>query len=83
MIVELEEFRQRQHSAYLWKPHADSLAYLLQNANRLQEECGAILHVAEGRGLVEKVNGLTANLQKLRSQCVNVAKALEDVGVPK
>jgi hypothetical protein len=83
MIVELEEFRQRQHSAYLWKPHADSLAYLLQNANRLQEECAAVLHVAEGRGLVDKVNGLTANTQKLRSQCVNVAKALEDVGVPK
>jgi len=83
MIVELEEFRQRQHSAYLWKPHADSLAYLLQNANRLQEECGAILHVAEGRGLIDKVNGMTANTQKLRAQCVNVAKALEDVGAPK
>jgi hypothetical protein len=83
MIVELEEFRQRQQSAYLWKPHADSLAYLLQTANRLQEECSAILQVAEGRGLVDKVNGMTANIQKLRSQCVNVAKALEDVSAAK
>lgn len=79
MIDELDEFQQRQHSAYLWKPHADSLAFLLQRANRLQEECGAILQVAEGRGLVDKVNGMTGTLQKLRTQCVNVAKALEDV----
>ena len=83
MIAELDEFRQRQHSAYLWKPHADSLAFLLQHANRLQEECGAILHVAEGRGLVDKVNGMTGTLQKLRTQCVNVAKALEGVGAMK
>jgi hypothetical protein len=83
MIVELDDFRQRQNSAYLWKPHADSLAFLLQQANRLQEECGAILHVAEGRGLVDKVNGMTATLQKLRTQCVNVAKALEGVGALK
>jgi hypothetical protein len=83
MIVELDEFRQRQHSAYLWKPHADSLAFLLQHANRVQEECGAILQVAEGRGLVDKVNAMTAALQKLRTQCVNVAKALEDVGAAK
>ena len=83
MIVELDEFRQRQHSAYLWKPHADSLAFLLQHANRLQEECGAILHVAEGRGLIDKVNGMTGTLQKLRAHCVNVAKALEGVGAMK
>ena len=83
MVVELDEFRQRQNSAYLWKPHADSLAFLLQQANRVQEECGSILHVAEGRGLVDKVNGMTATLQKLRAQCVNVAKALEGVGALK
>ena len=80
MLVELDDFRQRQHSAYLWKPHADSLAFLLQQANRLQEECGAILHVAEGRGLMDKVNAMTATFQKVRAQCVNVAKALEGVG---
>ena len=83
MLMELEEFRQRQHSAYLWKPHADSLAYLLQLANRLQEECGAILHVAETRGLVDKANAMNATLQKLRQQCVIVANSLESVGVPK
>jgi hypothetical protein len=83
MNVELDEFRQRQQSAYLWKPHADSLAFLVQHAHRCQEECGAILRVAEGRGLLDKVNGMTATLQKVRTQCVNVAKALEDVGAAK
>jgi hypothetical protein len=83
MLVELEEFRQRQHSAYLWKPHADSLAFLLQLANRLQEECAAILHVAESRGLTEKASAMNATLQKLRQQCVIVASSLEGVGAPK
>lgn len=83
MIVELDELSQRQNSAYLWKPHADSLAFLLQNATRLQEECGSILLIAEGRGLNDKVNGMTATLQRLRAQCVNVAKALEGAGAMK
>lgn len=83
MIVELDDLGQRQNSAYLWKPHADALAFLLQNADRLQEECGGILHVAEGRGLMDKVNGMTATMQRLRAQCVNVAKALEGAGALK
>jgi hypothetical protein len=83
MIVELDEFWQRHHSAYLWKPHADSLTFLLQYSNRLQEECGAILHVAHGRGLADKVNGMTSTLQRLRNQSINVAKALEGVGTMK
>lgn len=80
MILELDEFRQRQNSAYLWKPHADALAFLLQYANRLHEESASILRVAESRGLIDKANGMALTMQKLRSQCVNVAKALEDVG---
>ncbi|HWR17954.1 MAG TPA: hypothetical protein VN577_24210 [Terriglobales bacterium] len=83
MLLELEEFRQRQHSAYLWKPHADALAYLLQYANRMQEECAAILHVAEARGLVEKVNGMNSTLQRLRAQCLVIAKALEEIAATK
>jgi hypothetical protein len=83
MILELDEFRQRQNSAYLWKPHADALAYLLQHSNQVQEECAAILRVAEGRGLADKVNGMTTTMQKLRSQCVHVAKALEGVAATK
>jgi hypothetical protein len=81
--VELEEFRQRQYSAYLWKPHADALAFLLRSANRLQEESAAVIRVAQARGLNDKVAALNATLERLRTQCIVVAKSLESVALPK
>jgi hypothetical protein len=77
MLNELEEFRARLSSAYLWKPHADSLAYLLHLGARLQEECGSIIHVAEARGLKEKVDAMNTTLLRLKEQSATVAKALE------
>jgi hypothetical protein len=77
MKTEMEEFGQRKHSAYLWKPHADSLAFLLSSANRLQEEGTHLAHLAETRGLTEKVNAMRATLQKLRGQTLAAAKVLE------
>jgi len=83
MLNELEEYRARLTSAYLWKPHADSLAYLLQLGNRLQDECGSIVQVAEARGLREKVEAMQTTLQRLKEQSVTVAKALESSNVTK
>jgi hypothetical protein len=77
MLTEIEEFGQRKHSAYLWKPHADSLAFLLGRANRLQEEGAHLAHLAATRGLTDKVNALRATLLKLRSQTLAAAKTLE------
>ena len=77
MLNELEEFRARLNSAYLWKPHADSLTYLLHLGSRLQEECGSIIHVAEARGLKEKVDSMNTTLLRLKEQSATVAKALE------
>jgi len=77
MLNELEEFRARLNSAYLWKPHADSLTYLLHLGSRLQEECGSIVHVADARGLKEKVEAMNTTLQRLKDQSATVAKALE------
>jgi len=77
MLNELEEFRSRTTSAYLWKPHADSLAYLLHLASRLQEECSSITQVAEARGLKEKVEAMNATLTRLKEQSGTVAKTLE------
>jgi hypothetical protein len=82
-LNELEEYRSRLTSAYLWKPHADSLAYLLQLGTRLQEECGSMLQVAEARGLKEKVEAMTTTLRRLKEQSITVAKALESTNVPK
>ncbi|MFI5105915.1 MAG: hypothetical protein ACHP79_13405, partial [Terriglobales bacterium] len=35
MIVEVDEYNQKAGSAYLWKPHADALGYLLTTLQRL------------------------------------------------
>jgi len=83
MLNELEEFRSRTSSAYLWKPHADSLAYLLHLASRLQEECASISQVAEARGLKEKVDAMNATLLRLKEQSATVAKALESTSALK
>ena len=77
MVNELEEFKTRLTSTYLWKPHADALAYLLHLADRLQQECLSITHVAEARGLKEKVDAMQLTLQRLKEHSLTVAKALE------
>ncbi|MGZ4827847.1 MAG: hypothetical protein ACXVY9_10815 [Terriglobales bacterium] len=76
--VELQEYNSKLGSAYLWKPHADSLAFLINSAQRLQEQCGAVLSVAEQRGLADKVNAITGALQKMRQQLHLAAKALQE-----
>jgi hypothetical protein len=80
MLVETEDLRQLQSSAYLWKPYADSLTFLIQRANSLIQDCSAILAVAEKRGLGDKVRALNVTLQKLRQQTLVSAQLLETVG---
>lgn len=76
MTINLEGFRAKQRSSYLWKPHADSLAYLLATTARCVEACGGLSAVAEERGLTAKVNALNASLQRLRMAAQDVAKTL-------
>jgi hypothetical protein len=76
--LELQEYNSKLGSAYLWKPHADSLAFLIHSAQRLQEQCGAVLSVAEQRGLADKANAITGALQKMRQQLHMAAKALQE-----
>jgi hypothetical protein len=80
IVAELEDYNAKQNSAYLWKPHADSLAYLLAYAQRLQEQCGNLMGVAQQRGLTDKVNALNASLQRLRGQVGVAARALQAAG---
>jgi hypothetical protein len=78
--VEVREYNSKQSSAYLWKPHADSLAFLITAARNLQEQCGTILRMAEQRGLADKVAALTASLQKMRLSMQIAAKTLQGNG---
>jgi hypothetical protein len=77
MVTELQDYEAKRNSAYLWKPHADSLAYLLGASERAIETCTQVMATAEQRGLAEKVTAMKASLQKLRRQAQTVAKILE------
>ncbi|MGH9492544.1 MAG: hypothetical protein ACRD2K_03500 [Terriglobales bacterium] len=77
MTTELEDYNSKRDSAYLWKPHADALTYLIAVAGRVFSSSTNILAVAEQRGLVDKVKSLNASLDRLKTQTALVAKALQ------
>lgn len=77
---ELQEFDSKQSSAYLWKPHADAVAFLIGAAQNLQERCGGLLVVAEQRGLADKATAITSSLQKMHQQVQLAARALQGDG---
>lgn len=82
ILTELEEFRNKQDSAYLWKPHADSLAFLLNVGQRVLESSAPVIATATQRGLTEKVTAMNASLQKLRWELQNLARTLEGLTPP-
>jgi hypothetical protein len=77
MIAEMRDYHAKRGSEYLWKPHADSLAYLLAHANKETENAGALIGLAQQRGLTDKIAAMKATIDKLRGQCSNVAAALQ------
>lgn len=80
MIVEVDEYNQKATSAYLWKPHADALAYLLTTLERLSMQAEAVMAVARGRGLHEKAAALENSLTKLRDYAKTVSQTLQAAG---
>ncbi len=77
MTTEMAEYRAKRNSAYLWKPHADSLTYLLTASSLCLENGKALLAIAQQRGLADKVKSVTGCMEKLRSQMQHVAMALQ------
>jgi hypothetical protein len=80
MIVEVDEYNQKANSAYLWKPHADALAYLLSTLEQLSMEADAVISVARSRGLQDKVIALETSLNKLRDYAKTVSQTLQAAG---
>ena len=76
-LAEIFEFKARQGSAYLWKPHADALTWLVTAAQKVEQQCGEILKVADQRGLADKAAILNASVQKLKTHIQMAAKALQ------
>jgi hypothetical protein len=77
MTMELEDYNSKRDSAYLWKPHADALTYLISAAGRVLSNATSVLAVAEQRGLVDKAKALNASLDRMKAQTALVAKALQ------
>jgi hypothetical protein len=76
MIVEVDEYNQKAGSAYLWKPHADALSYLLATLERLAMEGSQLMAVARARGLADKASALEASLDKLKDYGKTVSQTL-------
>lgn len=79
LAAELAEFHAKQHSAYLWKPHADAITFLLSAATRCVSEADRLFQTTEHRGLTEKARGLNNSIQKLRQFAQQAARALQSI----
>jgi len=77
IMIELEDYRKKKNSAYLWKQHADSIKYLLGKTAKLNAEAKSLAGVCERRGLGDKVKLLEATSERLRRQAQDVAKFLQ------
>ncbi len=77
MAAEMRDFHAKRGSAYLWKPHADALAYMMAAANKEIENAGRLSGLAQDRGLGEKEAAIRTSAEKLRSQTQQVAAALQ------
>jgi hypothetical protein len=74
---ELLDFQEKQNSAYLWKPHADSLMYLMKFFERLQEEANELVAAAGQRGLTEKANAVTTARNNLHAALQSATESLQ------
>ena len=77
---ELQEFRKTRYTAYNWKPHADSLAHLLNATRTTAEGAMQLQAIAQQRGLADKVTAITESIEKLRTQAQAAAEALQSIG---
>jgi hypothetical protein len=78
--VEEVEFREKQSSAYLWKPHADAIAYIIQRSQDAFATANQMMELAEKRGLQDKAAGLRASQLKLREMLTHSAALLKTAG---
>jgi hypothetical protein len=77
MQSEMDDYKAKRDSAHLWRQHADTLNHLISLGIRAQDECVAVIAVAQQRGLGDKVKGLQMAQEKLRNQMQQVSTALQ------
>lgn len=79
--AETAEFKQRQNSTHLWRPHAEALNVLEECAKEAIQLASGVLTTANQRGLVEKAKILTATMDWLRRRVEVSREALAMAGV--
>ena len=74
---EMEDYRSKRNSAYLWKPHADALTCLLTIGERSMRESAKMAVLADNRGLAEKAKAMQVTRDKLQTTMKQVAELLQ------
>ncbi|HEY6971963.1 MAG TPA: hypothetical protein VJA94_22320, partial [Candidatus Angelobacter sp.] len=77
MLLEMDEYNQKSTSAYLWKPHADAMTYLVNSFERLSMEAEQIKTLARQRGLQDKATAVDASMEKVKKIAQNVSQTLQ------
>jgi hypothetical protein len=78
--AETAEYKKTQASAYLWKPHADSMANIVRNSQKLATEANQLKAIAMQRGLSAKAETITKSLEKLQEKVSAATNTLAQVG---
>lgn len=79
MTAELVEYSANRCAAYRWKPHADSLSYLLKSSETSLRQSLDLFPRIEERGLSTKRAVLEQSLEALRLHMQEVARVLKEV----
>jgi hypothetical protein len=84
-LIEMDDYVAKKQTAYLWKPHADALAYLIGASQQALQLAAQVQRTAEQRGLEKKVVNLRASMEKLQNRMHEVAGLLRkfDAGPPR
>jgi hypothetical protein len=77
MLLEVDEYNQKSASAYLWKPHADALGYLLSTLERIYMEAEQIKVIAQQRGLQDKATAVDLTIEKVKRYALTVSQTLQ------
>jgi hypothetical protein len=77
MQSEIEDYRSKRSSAYLWKPHADALTCLLTIGERAIRDSAKVAVLADNRGLAEKAKAMHITRDKLQNVMRQVSELLQ------
>lgn len=77
MQSEVEDYRSKRSSAYLWKPHADALTCLLTIGERSMRDSAKVAVLADNRGLAEKAKAMHLTRDKLQNVMRQVSELLQ------